>query len=76
MGLLSPEYQAPRVVQNIAAQCLNIITEEQDEVIRSIIESENGYIPLLLNLRDSPVSSPADALLRTVAICGMLFGDC
>lgn len=76
MGLLSPEYQAPRVVQNIAAQCLSIITEEQDELIRFIIESEDGYVPLLLNLRDSPISSPADALLRTVAICGMSLGNC
>ena len=70
MGLLSPECNAPRAVQNIAAQCLNVITEEQDELIRSIIESEDVFVPLLLKLRDTPASGPTEPLLRTVAICG------
>jgi len=71
MGLLSPECKAPRAVQNIAAQCLNVITEEQDELIESIIESEDVFVPLILQLRDTPISSSMDPLFRTVAICGM-----
>ncbi|RPB29362.1 hypothetical protein L211DRAFT_775717 [Terfezia boudieri ATCC MYA-4762] len=71
MGLLSPECKAPRAVQNIAAQCLNVITEEQDELIKSIIDSEDVFVPLILQLRDTPTSSPMDPLLRTVAVCGM-----
>lgn len=71
MGLLSPECKTPRALQNIAAQCLNVITEEQDELINSIIESEDVFAPLILQLRDTPVSNLTDPLLRTVAICGI-----
>lgn len=71
MGLLSPECNAPRAVQNIAAQCLNVITEEQEELIKSIIESEDVFVPLILQLRDTPASSQTDPLLRTIAICGV-----
>ncbi|KAF8459598.1 hypothetical protein BGX38DRAFT_1149821 [Terfezia claveryi] len=70
-GLLSPDCKAPRAVQNIAAQCLNVITEEQDELIKSIIDSEDVFVPLILQLRDTPTSSPTDPLLRTVAVCGV-----
>ncbi|KAF8421226.1 hypothetical protein EV426DRAFT_219561 [Tirmania nivea] len=72
MGLLSPECKAPRAVQNIAAQCLNVITEEQDELIKTIIESEDVFVPLILQLRDVATLSPTDPLLRTVAICGVV----
>ncbi|KAF8463513.1 hypothetical protein BDZ91DRAFT_731776 [Kalaharituber pfeilii] len=72
MGLLSPECKTPRTTQNIAAQSLNVLTEEQDELIQSIVESGDVFLPLLLKLRDTMPVGPAASLLRTVAICGVM----
>ena len=71
MGLLDPQCGAPQEVQDVAARCLNILTEDQDELVLDIAASEEVFVPALLKLRDVPCTTLNDPLLRTAAICGM-----
>lgn len=67
MSLLGQSTIVPESVQEVAAQCLHALTEDNDPVIEKIVGNLN-YLSLLMELvNDTDISS----CLKTIFICGM-----
>lgn len=67
MSLLGRSKIIPASAQEVAAQCLHALTEENVPVIEKIVGNVN-YLSLLMELvNDTDISS----CLKTIFICGM-----
>lgn len=67
VSLLGRSTIVPESVQEVAAQCLHALTEDNDPVIEKIVGNLN-YLSLLMELvNDTDISS----CLKTIFICGM-----
>lgn len=68
MSLLGRSTVIPGSVQEVAAQCLHALTEENVPIIEKIVGNVN-YLSLLMELvNDTDISS----CLKTIFICGMI----